>query len=81
MFDEDCKIGILLDQNLIEDITPAGATASNDTSFGNGSQVQPDADLELLVLDCDVESGACDSASNQSLLSGVTLPFICHSHA
>jgi hypothetical protein len=81
----DCQIGIFLDKSLVEDITPAATTTSNDTSFGDGSQVQRDADHWLLVPDCRAESedkSPCDSASNQPPLStGMMFPSISHSHA
>jgi hypothetical protein len=83
--DTDCQIDIFLDKSLVEDITPAAASTSNDILFGDGSQVQPDADHWLLVPDCHTKSGdksACDSASSQPQLStGMMLPSISHGYA
>lgn len=57
VFDVDCQISIFLDKSLVEDITPAAASTSNDTLFGDGSQVQPDTDHWLLVPGCYAEFG------------------------
>jgi hypothetical protein len=79
--DADGQISVFLDQNLVGDITPAVTATSNDTSLGDGSQDQPDADCGLLVADSHGDKSACDSAGNQSSLStGMMLPSIPRSY-
>ncbi|KAH8653980.1 hypothetical protein BGZ60DRAFT_568492 [Tricladium varicosporioides] len=71
MSDTDYHIGIFLDESLVDGITHI-TTTSNDTPFGDVSQIQPDADHWPLVSDCPIESeDKCDwdSGSNQPSLS------------